>query len=350
VPRVLLFGWNDHLIFEVMRCLGAAKVRAFVMGPRRLPPVRFSRWCAGYATLPPHGDRAAVASALDGLCRGRAFDVVVPSDDASVRFLSSWTPPAGVARFPCPALELVDLALDKWSFMQRCKTLGVSVPQTRRCDTPEALRALGGETPFFVKPVFGSNSEGAARITDASAIESYLRREVWRPVLVQQLITGDDVDVSALCLDGKLVAWTTQRYGTAANARRLQPEGAALAQARRVLEGLGWHGLAHLDLKHDPQDGSFKVLELNPRFWMSVMFSAWAGVNFATLGIYQAVGMSVSAPAMHCGVYEQPTMQLRSLMRAAWSFNGRNAPSRQLWEDPIPQAWRRLERAVGRGK
>jgi predicted ATP-grasp superfamily ATP-dependent carboligase len=347
MPRALLFGWNDHLMLEVLRCLGAGGVRAFVLGGRRLPPVRFSRYCDGYEMLPPATDPKAVDVALTRLTRGAAFDVVVPTDDPSVRFASTWTPPPRVALFPVPTRELFEGAVDKWRFVERCKGLGIAVPETRRCDSPDALRALAKETPFFVKPVVGSYSEGAARLASREDIDAYLRRERWRPLLVQEFVPGEDVDVSALCDQGKLLAWTTQRNAGSPESRRLQPEDAALREVRRLLESLKWNGLAHVDLRHDARDGSFKVLELNPRFWLSVMFSLWAGVNFATLGLYQALGITVTVPDMQTGVYERPTLRLGTLLRAAWSLSPNGTAARQLWADPIPQAWKKLERAVG---
>jgi predicted ATP-grasp superfamily ATP-dependent carboligase len=343
---VLLFGWNDHLLLEVVRCLGEGDIRAFVLGPRRLPPVRFSRYCDGYERLPPHQEPAAVDEVLQRRCRGAAFDVVVPVDDNAVRFAACWQPPRGVARFPLPASDGVELALDKWKFTQRCEALGIGVPRTRRVDTPEALRALAGETPFFVKPVVGANSEGAAHVRSPKDVDAWLKRERWRPLLVQEFIPGEDVDVSALCEHGKVLAWTSQRNGSSPFARRLQPESGALHETRRLLEGLKWHGLAHVDLRHDARDGSHKVLELNPRFWMSVMFSMWAGVNFATLGVFQALGVTVSAPEMSSGVYERPLLRLGTLVEAARSLTEPGNVARQLWADPIPQAWRRLERAA----
>jgi predicted ATP-grasp superfamily ATP-dependent carboligase len=346
VPRVLLFGWNDHLLLEVVRCLGQGNIKVFVLGPRRLPPVRFSRYCDGYERLPPHAEPRGVEEVLERRCRGAAYDVVVPADDHAVRFAARWEPPRGVARFPLPDSERVELALDKWCFTERCRALDIPVPRTRRVDAPEQLRALAGETPFFVKPVFGANSEGAAHLRSPADVDAWLGRERWRPLLVQEFIPGEDVDVSALCEHGKVLAWTSQRNGSSPYARRLQPESGALHETRRLLEALKWHGLAHVDLRHDPRDGSHKVLELNPRFWMSVMFSMWAGVNFATLAVFQALGFGVTSPEMSSGVYERPMMRLGTLVEAARRFSEPGNVARQLWADPIPQAWRKLERAA----
>ena len=35
----------------------------------------------------------------------------------------------------------------------------------------------------------------------------------------------------------------------------------------RRLDALGWHGPTRLNLKLDPRDGQYKLLEISPKFW-----------------------------------------------------------------------------------
>jgi len=59
----------------------------------------------------------------------------------------------------------------------------------------------------------------------------------------------------------------------------------------RLLEALDWHGLAMVEFKRD--DGEFKLMEVNPRFWSSLPFSVRAGVDFPYQYYRLATGASV---------------------------------------------------------
>jgi len=56
-----------------------------------------------------------------------------------------------------------------------------------------------------------------------------------------------------------------------------QPE--VVEQARRLLEHVGWTGVANFDLKYDPRDGRYVFFELNPRLGRSNYYVTSTGAN-----------------------------------------------------------------------
>jgi predicted ATP-grasp superfamily ATP-dependent carboligase len=325
VHRVLLFGWNDSLVFEVMTSLGVAGHHVTVLSPTPLTGIRLSRYCKRFEPLvDPHW----VLQRTD-------CDVVVPVDERAIEVLArSPDRPPRPAVFPIPTLEQLDVARDKWRFHQRCIELGVPVPATVRIDSPRELADASFDRPRFVKPARGSNSEGARRLDTRADAASYASQAKSWPVLLQDFVPGEDVDVSVLCDRGELVAWTCQRAGGDVHARRVQPEPAALDAARAVVKALGWHGLAHFDMRQSARDGSIVVFELNPRFWLSLMFSTWAGVNFADLGVRLALEEPLPFSPARSGVVRRPLLRPSTLARALV----RDGVERQAWSDPLPRA------------
>ncbi len=51
----------------------------------------------------------------------------------------------------------------------------------------------------------------------------------------------------------------------------------------RLMKSLNWSGVAHIDLKYDIENKTFKIIEVNTRFWGSLDASLIAGVNFPYL-------------------------------------------------------------------
>jgi predicted ATP-grasp superfamily ATP-dependent carboligase len=49
---------------------------------------------------------------------------------------------------------------------------------------------------------------------------------------------------------------------------------------RRLLDALGWHGVAMVEFRHDTRDGEFKLMEVNPKFWGSLELALAAGADF----------------------------------------------------------------------
>lgn len=67
-------------------------------------------------------------------------------------------------------------------------------------------------------------------------------------------------------------------------------ESELLAAATNLLRGLGWRGVAMVELKVDAASGRPYVLEVNGRFWGSLQLAWDAGVDFPRLLVDAALG------------------------------------------------------------
>ena len=54
---------------------------------------------------------------------------------------------------------------------------------------------------------------------------------------------------------------------------------------KEVIESLNWSGVVHFDLRYNEKDNQVRVIEMNPRFWGSIVGSFYAGVNFPYLAV-----------------------------------------------------------------
>jgi hypothetical protein len=68
--------------------------------------------------------------------------------------------------------------------------------------------------------------------------------------------------------------------------------------ARRLLESVGFHGVAMVEFKHDEQSGKSWLLEVNPRFWGSLALAIQSGVDFPHL-LYRLATEGDISPVTH---------------------------------------------------
>jgi predicted ATP-grasp superfamily ATP-dependent carboligase len=151
-----------------------------------------------------------------------------------------------------------------------------------------------------------------------------------------------------LCENGSILAYTIQQGLKAQYLGRLKAmqfvrRDDVLEIGQKLLSALNWSGVAHIDFRHDARDGKAKMLEVNGRYWGSLLGSLVAGVNFPHLACLTALGIS----------FVMPTYQLKKYIQtetAAKDFIGRLLGKSELggfsfsetgWKffvaDPMPQ-------------
>ena len=58
----------------------------------------------------------------------------------------------------------------------------------------------------------------------------------------------------------------------------------------KLLKEIGWYGVAMVEFRLDERDNTFKLMEINPRFWGSLPLAIASGVDFPYLLYNMAVG------------------------------------------------------------
>jgi predicted ATP-grasp superfamily ATP-dependent carboligase len=152
--------------------------------------------------------------------------------------------------------------------------------------------------PVLAKPPLARGGSGIRRFENAKELEAFIadrgKEQHW---VVQEFIQGSDLCVNVLCKDGQIIASTVQ-HAIVPSAEEYAPSAgfefrsdpAALDVARTVVEKLGWSGIANFDMRFDAQRNTNLVLEINGRYWLSMLGSLHAGVNFPLLACEAAFG------------------------------------------------------------
>lgn len=113
----------------------------------------------------------------------------------------------------------------------------------------------------------------------------------------------------------------------------------------RLMKSLNWSGVAHIDMRFDKNDKQFKVIEINPRFWMSLNASLLAGVNFPHLYCLASMNEEFERPEYEFmkyvnlkGLVKMIRLKKSVLFKPGFVFN--NTPLKLVLRDPLPTMYK----------
>lgn len=362
--RAVILTTVIPLANQVAMSLGAAGFRSCVVGPGGWSSVRFSRHCRRYVTVRSQDVEEGsddFLRRLDEIARGFGADILIPADLPAAQMLARRRGRVATTVFPIPADEDSILRFHhKGRFAALAREAGVLHPETRILKGPEDAFTLDLPYPLIAKPLDRAGGFRVQRVDSRAALLAYLKEGGPGESLVQTFIDGEDIDLSFLADRGRLAAWAVQRREPG-NPRLLHfLEDDRLVQSGRALvEASGYNGVAHLDYRIERSTGRAFVLEANPRFWGSLIYSTWAGVNFPLLGIDLALG-SAPAAAFRPPVGEcdnrglSPRGFLKALLRGRFVPEGLPRATREAWihnhRDPLPLVWEKLHSLTQPGR
>jgi len=298
---VLLLDADSRVGTACLQSLGPAGHRVHVAVRRLGAPAERSRWCHRVHVQPaaePLADGVAWLVELDARF---GFALVVPTTEASLRWLRALPEDHPVRRKAVlPSDDALDAALDKSRTARIARELGLPVPATRemaQCardvPLPEEVRRPPAAWPVVLKPVRSKVVRGGRLASLAVAVvhdeaARALTLASWlpdTPVQEQAWVPGRGVGVEVLYDRGRM-AWhfVHERLhewpltGGASTLRRAAgPEPELVAMTQRLLDRLQWHGVAMVEWRRDAQ-GGVHLMEINPRLWGSLPLTIAAGV------------------------------------------------------------------------
>jgi len=204
--------------------------------------------------------------------------------------------------FPFTRWEVLSRIQSKRSQLEAATRAGIPVP--RWATTSSAAEELG--YPVLVKP---SSTEGfkrrfgrqAFRCENPGEVEqAFAEAEDYEP-LVQELIPGGDEELytlgSYLAADGeplglfcgRKLRQTPPGIGTCRVGEAVWVE-EVVDQGLRLLRELGHTGLSQVEFKRDPRDGTYRLMEVNPRLWQWHGLAAACGVDFPRIAYEDLTG------------------------------------------------------------
>lgn len=309
-PAALVTDASQRVALHVIRALGrkGVSVHAVEVEGWSGEPMGFvSRYAAHTSLIPAWGDTSE--DWLRGLlAAGQPGDVLLPCClNTILRVLAHREALEGKYRIvlaPEATLRRVNNKAELWKMAQG---LGLPLPATYHVRDLSEVRDLTGSLEYPVIVKFRHDEDlylpGAARYRRADSPEALIA--AWQHLhavqpepLIQQFIDGPGYGFEALYgpKGGFLAGFAHRRLvefppgGGPSAVCRTAHDSRLVELGRRLLDGVGWQGVAMVEFKKSVADGEFYLLEVNPRFWGSLPLSEAAGVNFPHLLYLAAIG------------------------------------------------------------
>jgi D-aspartate ligase len=220
--------------------------------------------------------------------------------------------------FPFPGWELLERIQSKRFQLEQAAAAGVPAPRTAHPASATEALATGRDLgyPLLVKP---SEPNGFKRRFRVQAFvcnspheleRAYGDAEPFEP-MVQELVPGGDELLYTLgcylaedgrelgVFTGRKLRQTTRGVGTCRVGEAVRNDEVE-ELGLRLLRSIGFHGLSQVEFKRDPRDGSYKLMEINPRLWQWHGLAAACGVDLPRIAYWDLLGARLPPARMTC--------------------------------------------------
>lgn len=345
--NVLLVISDPYIAIQLMACLRDCRAKVILLDFTGTNSLRFSRICRGYQQALPKEIRAsgpAAAKRIDAL--GHGADIAIAAGMEATLFLARAKPFVERVRiFPMAEEEVLTRLNNKWNFARLCYGLGLPHPST------DMITSLSNDFPAWyrgqqviIKPLSQSGGRGVRWIESREELFDCLASLKPRGAsshIIQECVPGVDGVLGIFALNGRVVASSVHSYSQDLSSAKFCNVPSVLEIGARIVECENLTGIFEFDLRYNAGDGSWWVIECNPRFWASVGLALFAGVNFVQLGLEVSEGR---VPSEGIAPTDGEWMRLKDLLRrmrrdGLRSFKGSGIiwnGLRYTWSDPLP--------------
>jgi predicted ATP-grasp superfamily ATP-dependent carboligase len=328
---VLKFDQNvlHHGSLGVIRSLGRLGVPVYGVHEGAWAPAASSRYLAGRFFWQPDPDdpQRTLSGLLDLASRIGRRAVLYATDDAGAIFLAEHGDALREAfAFPRPPADLPRQLAGKYSMFQLCRDLGVPTPQAMLAWSPGEAAGFAAQAGFpliakLTTPWRGTGTAAGPPLRSTTVVRtpeelrdvcdraqtadaSLMLQEYIPPAPGQDWFFHGYVDQAGRCVP----AFTGVKdrsypaYAGLTSLGRAVPNSRLREQVTAMTSAIGFRGLVDVDLRFDPRDAQYKLLDFNPRLGAQFrLFTTGTGVDVARAAYLDLTGQPAAAGEMTRG-------------------------------------------------
>lgn len=223
--------------------------------------------------------------------------IFIPGEENTVRYFIKYLNKRPNTNFYSllPDISKFETLCDKRKLAEFCHANNIAAPKFFDVNDIDSIPVIN--YPLLLKPCSGGGSRGIFRLFSYTDFSDYIRTTIKKePYLLQSYIQGNTSVEGAffLCHNGKVIGCHTHQrlltnppQGGVTVLSKYGKNETILSLGKNLLEKAHWNGLAMIEYLFDPQDNKYKVIEVNPRIWGSILLSEYSGehllVNYINL-------------------------------------------------------------------
>lgn len=354
----------------VIRAFGRRGVPVVYLDSEPSSTVRYSKYISTRLKCPSlrESEKKFVDALLAFGRKNYGRMMIIPTGDREVLAISkNQAELEQYYHLPVPAFETVQELVNKKNFYRLLVKMHFPHPETYFPESIEELRSMGKQLayPCIIKPAyslpfqeeFGRKCFVINSIQDLEqAMEKLRRKDV--EVMIQEIIPGRETymfyaylnrksEPLAICGYDKVRQYPLD-YGSGSFCRSSwRPH--LIEGCTKLLRAIGYCGFAEPELKKDPRDGQYKLLEINARTTLQNRLAASCGADVEYAAYLDAAGQcprkaissrnGVSWVDDFTDVLSCLTLARRkqiSVADALSSWIAADAHSLACWDDPAP--------------
>lgn len=264
-------------------------------------PALFSRYVRQKYVYPSVTLRPAKFIAwLEKTVKKDKYDVLItPEEETELLIAANKVKVEQFIKVAIPDYEKILYVRDKFQVLKQADKLSVSAPDTDCVSSFKNIKnnLNGLQYPLVLKPRIGTGAKGIRYMRNNDDFEHLEKGlfEKYGDFLIQEYIPGDEYYGVSVIFNKKSklrsafvhkkirqypVTGGVSTYAVSVKYSRL------VELAERILEPIGWYGVANIEFKIDKRNNVPKLMEVNPRFWGSLHLAVKSGINFPYL-LYQ---------------------------------------------------------------
>ncbi len=347
---ILIPDGESPLTISVVRCLSEVPgIKINILSRNRFSLVRFSRYINSFHYENTTDEDLKIDS-IKRIVKATNSDIILPVDVPTIKLLTTHKNKIGNSVL-LPDSDALTIASDKWLLSKFLSENKLPQPATIFFQNLNGLDELSEmEFPVLVKPTKGLFGRGIKLFSNPTELKDHLNScEDSEEYVIQSFVKGFDIDCSVLCKEGEILNFTIQKEIYPSNNKFGSPaaieflyEDNVFDIVKNLIQKLNWSGVAHIDLRYDESENQFKIIEVNPRFWGSLLGSLHAGVNFPYLACL--VGFRMESEQIKFNSKKFSLIQEWVILFAKRRFKGKNfnisfreTNLKYILKDPFPE-------------
>lgn len=322
-PPCYVLGIETQIGLSLVRELGAAGVPVVGIATDESAIGLCSRYLThGELLRKPRSDEGLAELRAIGERHGAGYLLTV--SEANTNWLIDHHDQLGVITPLLPSKAAFAIVLDKTRTLEVAREVGIAVPESASPTTWDEVEQVAARFPFPAVLKWADPNDVAPALY-AKGIELVKAEYVYSPDEFQRVAEryrplGQWPLVQSYCPGVGLGQFFFMHEGKAV--RRFQhirvaewpPEGGFSSvcdgvpldrfvelqeQSIRLLQAIGWEGVAMVEYRFDPASGRAVLMEVNGRFWGSFPLAMYSGAGFALLAYsLQGRGVMPSLPPL----------------------------------------------------